>query len=177
MKKTFKDLHAPPDKKLTPTQKTVIQFINESTCKFNIAASLTFNEKFNSSRKVIENLLIRASKEFSHFDALMNREVYGNNWHRISKKNQKRRIPIIPIIEGVNNAKHLHYHAILGCPDHVPIPEFIRLINKCWSQGYYRGEYYNHAEETYDKKGWTDYIVKEITETNDSIDINNIRIW
>jgi len=89
----------------------VLKYLAGSSVEFNHASTLTF--------KYEPPDIIHAFRAFQYFSNRLNREIFGNNWRRKAKHDNKCRLTMIPAVEGStrsdeNGGIRLHYHFRLG---------------------------------------------------------------
>jgi hypothetical protein len=153
----YEDLTLPEIRKLewSPMRKALIEDICDRKSGFNYAATLTFKEEVVSRAT--------AQKYGLRFQQFYNIRYGFPNWKRKSKKDIRKRAPIVAALEDHFGQKHLHYHLALSKPDDISDSVFKQLILESWRRTGNGSIFKNKIEPTYNLAGWAAYITKEIT--------------
>ena len=159
-------------KKRQPTiiAKQFEQWLNEATCEFDTAVTLTFR----NDPETIEN----ACKQLTYFLNKLNDACFRNNWSRRSKHDPSARVAVIPVIENGFGRKRLHYHCIFARPAHIKSNMFQLLIDLCWDEARNGGGTKNDVQHVYDRLGFAGYMTKELRVNDfDKLDEKNTHIY
>lgn len=110
----------------------------------------------------------KAVQNFRHFMNLLNRRVLGKQF-----QHHRKRLPVIPVLEGGGRGRRLHYHAIIDCPRDDLDELFPLLVQSVWAKtkwGYYETDIQPDAD-----RGWVNYISKPYDKPDyaDAIDWEN----
>ena len=122
--------------------------------------------------------LLTAEQTFRHFMNTLNRECYGNNWHRKSKHDMRAQIPVIATLEDGFGRKRIHYHCLFSRPQHLKDWQFRMLLLQHWQDTKMGGANQNKIEPIYDLKGAITYLIKEWRPTDASkLDCINTHVY
>lgn len=146
----------------------VEQFINQFNITHSVSANIEFKYCFNRTDQY-DDLFKKDIKIFIH---QLNRRFYGR---KVSKTDYNEELPIvIPCIENRNSKfEPLHFHFAIG---NLPIHRFSKeeieeKIKKSWYATRFHEKRKSKSivvKEVFCKKGWTNYITKELKFKNES---------
>ncbi len=109
---------------------------------------------------------INASQSFRHFMNRLNQKTL-----RADYRKGRRRLKVIPFLEGKNG--NIHYHCAIENPLFHPIPFKHRLFY-CWRKSPL-GNTNNHGVPIKDD-GWIDYCLKKQSNNWNTLDWNNLSL-
>lgn len=108
-----------------------------------------------------------ARKNFRHFMSRLNRSMYGNG---------PKRLYVIPVIEGIETGKLLHYHCAFGnFREEKSLAEIREAILDAWQKTSFGHEQIDVKPMYSDD--WFSYITKEVGMGNaDNVDYGNANV-
>ncbi|RQZ27158.1 hypothetical protein DIE16_32035 [Burkholderia sp. Bp9090] len=108
-----------------------------------------------------------ARANFRHFMNRLNRSMYGNG---------PKRLYVIPVLEGIETGKHLHYHCAFGnFREEKSHDEIVEAIRDAWQKTSFGNEQID-VQMMYGDD-WLTYITKEVGMGNaDNVDYGNAHV-